>query len=230
MLIASSGGIKHDEVVKMAEKYFDKDFRKSRIKRKLFTNHKTKSETAIVDKEIQQVYAIIGTSTYGYQSKKRIHVSLLSQILGEGSSSRLFQSLRERNGIAYQVHSFLNSFLDTSVFGIYFSTNEKMIGKALRLVEVELKKLRSNKISEKELNKAKESLKGNIILSMENTSNRMIRMAQSELYYAKYKTLEDTITEINSVTLKNISDLTDELLSPKSLNKLFVKPKKLLIN
>lgn len=230
MLIASSGGIKHDEVVKMAEKYFDKDFRKSRIKRKLFTNHKTKSETATVDKEIQQVYAIIGTSTYGYQSKKRIHVSLLSQILGEGSSSRLFQSLRERNGIAYQVHSFLNSFLDTSVFGIYFSTNEKMIGKALRLVEVELKKLRSNKISEKELNKAKESLKGNIILSMENTSNRMIRMAQSELYYAKYKTLEDTITEINSVTLKNISDLTDELLSPKSLNKLFVKPKKLLIN
>ena len=230
MLIASSGGIKHDEVVKMAEKYFDKDFRKSRIKRKLFTNHKTKSETAIVDKEIQQVYAIIGTSTYGYQSKKRIHVSLLSQILGEGSSSRLFQSLRERNGIAYQVHSFLNSFLDTSVFGIYFSTNEKMISKALRLVEMELKKLRANKISEKELNKAKESLKGNIILSMESTSNRMIRMAQSELYYNKYKTLEETISEINSVSVKNISDITDELLNPKTLNKLFVKSKKLLIN
>lgn len=230
MLIASSGGIKHNAVVKLAEKYFNKDFRKSRINRKLFTNHRTKPHTGNIDKEIQQVHAIIGTSTYGYQSKKRVYVSLLSQMLGEGSSSRLFQSLRERNGIAYQVHSFLNSFWDTSVFGIYFSTNEKMIGKALRLVEMELNKLRSNKIFEKELNKAKESLKGNIILSMENTSNRMIRMAQSELYYNKYKTLEVTISEINSVSMKNISEITDELLNPKSLNKLFVKPKKLLIN
>jgi len=230
MLIASSGGIKHEEVVRLAEKYFNKNFIKSRINRKLISNHKVKTNTANIDKEIQQVHAIIGSSTYGYQSKKRVHVSLLSQILGEGSSSRLFQSLRERNGIAYQVHSFLNSFLDTSVFGIYFSTNEKMISKALRLVEMELKKLRANKISEKELNKAKESLKGNIILSMESTSNRMIRMAQSELYYNKYKTLEETISEINSVSVKNISDITDELLNPKTLNKLFVKSKKLLIN
>jgi len=230
LLIASSGGIKHDAVVKLAEKYFNKDFSKSRLNRKLFTNHKTKPNTANVDKEIQQVHAIIGTSTYGYQSKKRVHVSLLSQILGEGSSSRLFQSLRERNGIAYQVHSFLNSLLDTSVFGIYFSTNEKMISKALRLVEMELKKLRETKVSEKEMSKAKEALKGSIILSMENTSNRMIRMAQSELYYNKYKTLEETISEINSVSVKNISDMADELLNPKSLNRLFVKPKNLLIN
>ncbi|MCK7520091.1 MAG: insulinase family protein [Ignavibacteriales bacterium] len=96
----------------------------------------------------------------------------------------------------------MNSFIDTSVFGIYFSTNEKMIGKALRLVELELKKLRETKVSEKELSKAKEALKGSIILSMESTSNRMIRMAQSELYYNKYKTLEETIKEINSVSVK----------------------------
>jgi predicted Zn-dependent peptidase len=230
MLIASSGGIKHDEVIKMAEKYFDKDFRKSRIKRKFFTNHKAKPKSVNLDKEIQQVHAIIGTSTYGYQSKKRVHVSLLSQILGEGSSSRLFQSLRERNGIAYQVHSFLNSFLDTSVFGIYFSTNEKVAAKALSLVEMELNKLRTKKVSERELDKAKESLKGNIILSMESTSNRMIRMAQSELYYNHYKTLDEILNEINSVTVKNISDVADELLNTKSLNKLFVKPKKLIIN
>jgi predicted Zn-dependent peptidase len=105
-----------------------------------------------------------------------------------------------------------------------------MISKALRLVEMELKKLRETKVSEKELNKAKEALKGSIILSMESTSNRMIRMAQSELYYNKYKTLEETISEINSVSAKNISDITDELLNPKSLNRLFVKPKKLLID
>ena len=230
MLIASSGGIEHDAVVKLAEKYFNKGFRSSRINRKLFTNHKAKLRTANVDKEIQQVHAIVGTSTYGYKSKKRVHVSLLSQILGEGSSSRLFQSLRERNGIAYQVHSFLNSFLDTSVFGIYFSTNEKMISRAINLVENELNKLRNSKVSEKELTKAKEALKGSIILSMENTSNRMIRLAQTELYYNRFKTLEETIEEIDTVTAKNIADISNEVLDAKHLFKLFVKPFKTIIN
>ena len=230
MLIASSGGIKHEEVVRLAEKYFNKNFIKSRINRKLISNHKVKTNTANIDKEIQQVHAIIGSSTYGYQSKKRVHVSLLSQILGEGSSSRLFQSLRERNGIAYQVHSFLNSFLDTSVFGIYFSTNEKMISRAINLVENELNKLRNSKVSEKELTKAKEALKGSIILSMENTSNRMIRLAQTELYYNRFKTLEETIEEIDTVTAKNIADISNEVLDAKHLFKLFVKPFKTIIN
>jgi predicted Zn-dependent peptidase len=230
MLIASSGGVEHDTIVKLAEKYFNKKLRGLRIKRKYFTRSKAKPHTAVVDKDIKQVHAIIGTSTYGYQSKERVHVSLLSQILGEGSSSRLFQTLRERNGIAYQVHSFLSSFIDTSVFGIYFSTNEKMISKALNLAEKELNKLREIKVSEKELNKAKEALKGSIILSMESTSNRMIRMAQSELYYDKLKTIEETINEINSVLVKNISEAADEVLNPKLLFRLFVKPKKLSID
>ena len=80
------------------------------------------------------------------------------------------------------------------------------------------------------MNKAKESLKGNIILSMENTSNRMIRMAQSELYYGKVKTLDETIKEINAVSIKDISEAANEILDPKSLSKLFVKSKNLRIN
>ena len=230
MLIVSSGGIKHETVMKLAEKYFNSKLKTSRLNRKYFKNGKSKSGSSYVDKEIQQVHAIIGTSTYGFDSEQRVHASLLSQILGEGGSSRLFQSIREKNGIAYQIHSFLNSFFDTSVFGIYFSTNEKMVGKALKLVDKELAKLCSSKVNEKELNKAKESLKGTIILSMESTSNRMIRLAQSELYYGKFKTLDETIKEINSVRVKDISAAADEILNPKSLYKLFVKPSKLSIS
>lgn len=229
MLIAASGGIAHDAVVKFAEKYFSRQIVKSNTKRKLYSNHKAKPHVENINKEIQQVHAILGNSTFGFNSSKRVQVSLLSQILGEGSSSRLFQSVRERNGIAYQIHSFLNSFYDTSVFGIYFSTNENMILKALSLVEKELRKLRESRVSEKELNKAKESLKGSIILSMENTSNRMIRMAQSELYFGRVKTLDETLKEINSVSVKNISDLADKLLNPKSLFRIFVKSPKLSI-
>ena len=230
MLIVTSGGVKHEEVLKHAEKYFNKSLKKSHHTHKNFNNHFPKPTTKSINKEIQQVHTILGTRSYGFKNKKRIHVALLSQILGEGSSSRLFQSLRERNGITYQIHSFLNSYLDVSVFGIYFSTNERMINKALKLVEHELLKIRSIKVSGKELDKAKESLKGQIILSMENTSNRMIRIAQSELYFNKVKTINDIIKEIDLVTSSDVSNAANEFLNPKMLFRLYIKPTTLELN
>lgn len=230
MLIVTSGAVKHDEVLKYAEKYFNKSLKKSYHTHKYFNNHFPKPTTKNINKEIQQVHTILGTRSYGFKSKKRIHIALLSQILGEGSSSRLFQSLRERNGITYQIHSFLNSYLDVSVFGIYFSTNERMINKALKLVEHELLKIRSIKVSDKELDKAKESLKGQIILSMENTSNRMIRIAQSELYFNKVKTIDDIIKEIDLVTSSDVSNAANEFLDPKMLFRLYIKPATLKLN
>lgn len=230
MLIVSSGGIEHNQVIKLAEKYFGNGSENPNFHRKYFTRQKRKSSVSFLEKDIHQIHAIIGTSTYGYKSKKRIHASLLSQILGEGSSSRLFQTLRERNGITYQVHSFLNSFFDTSVFGIYFSTNEKMINKAIALAEREILKLKLAQVPKGELQKAKEAMKGTIILSMENTSNRMIRLAQTELYYRRFKTLEETISEINSVSEKQIHELADEILDLNYLQKLFIKPLKININ
>lgn len=230
MLIVTSGGVKHEEVLKHAEKYFNKSLKKSHHNHKNFNNHFPKPTTKSINKEIQQVHTILGTRSYGFKNKKRIHVALLSQILGEGSSSRLFQSLRERNGITYQIHSFLNSYMDVSVFGIYFSTNERMINKALKLVEHELLKIRSIKVSGKELDKAKESLKGQIILSMENTSNRMIRIAQSELYFNKVKTINDIIKEIDLVTSSDVSNAANEFLNPQMLFRLYIKPTTLELN
>jgi predicted Zn-dependent peptidase len=81
----------------------------------------------------------------------------------------LFQAVRERNGIAYQINSFLNSFYDISSFGVYISTNERMFDKALGVISKEFRKLREKKISSRELSKAKEALKGNFILSLEST-------------------------------------------------------------
>jgi predicted Zn-dependent peptidase len=97
----------------------------------------------------------------------------------------LFQSIREKNGIAYQVNSFLNSFFDISTFGVYLSTSDKMIFKAMELIDAEFKKLRNKKITKKELNKAKEYFKGSIFMSLESTTNRMVRLANSMIYFDK---------------------------------------------
>ncbi len=229
LIIAASGAVDHNQVLKFADKYFTKNLGESNFKRKNNSLAAVPARVEFIDKEIQQVHAIVGKTTYGYKSEERLKVVLLSQILGEGSSSRLFQSIREKNGIAYQVNSFLNSFYDVSTFGVYFSTNEKMMGKALSLVTKEFKKLREAKISGRELKKAKESLKGNIILSLENTSNRMIRMTQSELYYNRIKTTDEIIKKIDALTREDVLEIANELLVEDSFVKLIIKSKNALL-
>jgi predicted Zn-dependent peptidase len=229
LIISASGAVDHDKIIELANKYFNIDLGKSSVKRKQCNPGVPASKIEFIDKEIQQVHAIIGKATYGYKDERRAKAALLAQVLGEGSSSRLFQSVRERNGIAYQINSFLNSFYDVSSFGVYFSTNEKMVDKALSIVLKEFKKLRETKISGSELKKAKESIKGNIILSLESTTNRMIRMAQSELYYNRIKNLDEVLKEIDSVTTEDILDISNELLQEDSFLKLIIKSKNTLL-
>ena len=178
-----------------------------------------------IDKEIQQIHVIIGRETFGYEDKKRTLINVLSHILGEGSSSRLFQTVREKNGICYQINTFLNSFLDVSSFGVYFSTNEKYFEKSMNLILGEFKKIREKKILPKELNRAKEYLKGSILLSLESTTNRMFRMAQSEIYFDRIKTVEEVINEIEGVTINDIIDIANQVLEENSLSKIIIGSK-----
>jgi predicted Zn-dependent peptidase len=229
MIIAASGAVEHEKILKLIEKYFHKDLGTSGVKRKFYGHSNIPAKVELIDKEIQQVHAIIGKSTFGYKSDLRNKVAVLTQILGEGSSSRLFQSIRERNGIAYQVNSFLNSFYDVSSFGVYLSTNEKTMDKALSIVDREFKKMKNTKVSERELNKAKEAMKGQFLLSLENTSNRMFRMAQSELYNNRIKTTDEIIREIDSVKREDILDLANDLLDENTFIKIIIKSKDTLL-
>jgi len=225
MIIAASGAVDHEKILKLTEKYFLKDMGNANVKRKYYNRLDVSAKVELIDKEIQQVHAIIGKSTAGYKNDLRNKVAILTQILGEGSSSRLFQSIRERNGIAYQVNSFLNSFYDVSSFGVYLSTNEKMMDKALGIVDREFRKLKNNKISENELKKAKEAMKGHFLLSLENTSSRMFRIAQSEFYFNRVKSTDEIIKDIDSVTREDILELSNQLLNENSFIKIIIKSK-----
>lgn len=229
LLIAASGDVDHKQIVKLAQKYFTVDLGHSPIRRKTFSENLIIPKSETIEKEIQQVHAILGTTAQGYKNNSRINTAILNQVLGEGSSSRLFQSVREKNGIAYQINSFLNSFYDISTFGVYLSTNEKMLDKALTIISKELKKLRDTKISDRELSKAKESLKGGMLLSLESTSHRMTRMAQSELYFNRIKSTEEIIKSIEAVTSENILEAANHLLDENKFVKLIIKSKNVLL-
>ncbi|KUO63268.1 peptidase [bacterium BRH_c32] len=227
LYIVASGLIQHKDVVKYAYKYLQKDLGKcEKTVLEPVTPHR---QNLYINKETQQTHVIIGNTTEGYCSKRRVEISVLSNILGEGSSSRLFQNLREKNGIAYQINTFLNSFYDVSTFGVYFSTNDKTTEKALDIIRKEFVKIKSKKVTEKELNRSKEYIIGNMIMSMESTNNRMMRIGQSMIYYGKVRPMTETIRIIGNVTPKMIQELAHELLNESELVNVMLSAKNKLL-
>jgi predicted Zn-dependent peptidase len=221
LLIVASGNLKHDELIKLTEKYITERKSKNRRSRDKFNIKKV--EDAFIEKDVQQVHTIIGRATFGYNDKRRVPVRFLSALLGEGSSSRLFLAVREKLGITYQINSFLNSYYDTSAFGVYFSTNQNQYAKVIEIIYKEFKKLKDIPISERELKKVKEYLKGGIILSLESTTNRMMRIANSMLYYDKVLSVEDYLSKIDKITSDDVQRTANDLLNDSKLIKVILK-------
>lgn len=217
MVISASGEVDHNQLVALIEGSFKSN---NRIVEKKSNKPRSRKTVDInILKEIQQSHVIIGRRSAGYSSKERIKVNLISHILGEGSSSRLFHTLREKNGMTYQINTFLNSFSDVSTFGIYFSTGDNTLNSATELVYKELDKVITKGITKREFIRAKEYLKGQLLMHLESTTNRMVRMAQSVLYFNKVKLVQKSLDEINAITLDEIESISKKLLDGNKFSK-----------
>jgi predicted Zn-dependent peptidase len=221
LLIVASGNVRHDELIKLAEKYIVHRKTTRRRSRDKFSFRK--AQDTFIEKDVQQVHTIIGRATFGYNDKRRIPVRFLSALIGEGSSSRLFLAVREKLGITYQINSFLNSYFDTSAFGIYFSTNQQQYARVIDIVFKEFKRLKEMPVTEKELKKVKEYLKGGVLLSLESTTNRMMRIANSILYYDKVFSVEDYLSKIDRITTEDVQRAANDLLNDSKLIKVILK-------
>ncbi|WP_337872090.1 pitrilysin family protein [Ignavibacterium sp.] len=215
LLIASSGCIAHEKIVELAQKSLALKPGNSNQKRKSYV--KNFAEDYFVEKDTNQIHTIIGKSSFGFNDERRTALKVLTTLLGEGSSSRLFQAVREKLGITYQINSFLNSYKDVSAFGVYYSTSEKHWQKVYTIIFREFRNIIDGKLKDKEIKRVKEYLKGNTILSLENTTNRMIRLANSILHYGKVLTVEESIQKIESVTKDDIIQIANEVLNEKEL-------------
>lgn len=221
LLIVAAGSVNHDELVKLAEKHISGKTSQTKVRREKFVPRK--ANDLILEKDFHQVHVIIGRSTVGLNNKKRIKIKLLSTLLGEGSSSRLFLAVREKLGITYQISSFLNSYKDVSSFGVYYSTNKKQSAKVQKIVLKEIKKIKEIKIKEKELNKIKAYLKGSIILNLESTTNSMMRIASSMLYFNRVISVENFLKDIDSITAEELLKTANELFAEDKLIKVILK-------
>lgn len=221
LTIALSGNYDHNKLVKLAEKYFS-GRKETKIEKRESTNTDIVFNEEL-QKDFQQVHVLLGVPTYGFNELSRTAVNVLSCILGDGSSSRLFQKIREKNGITYQIGTYLNSYYDISTFCVYFSTNRKSYQKAMDLVLKEFDSVLTKGFNKNELLRAKEYLKGNMILSLENPNHRMFRLAQNEIYYNEQKTIEESLKEIDNVGIEKISELAKNLLNKDKISTLILQ-------
>jgi len=169
-------------------------------------------------KKLEQVHICLGTKGLSQVHPSRFTSYLLNTILGGGMSSRLFQEIREKRGLAYTVYSYQSSYRDTGLFTIYMGVGEDSAEQAISLVIQELKRLREEPVPDAELQAAKEQLKGNLLLASENTDNRMTRLAKSEIYFNKFVTVEEVLKNIDKTTSEEVGNLAREIFNSEYLS------------
>jgi len=161
-------------------------------------------------KDLSEVHLCLGVETFELSSPYRYHLSIINAILGGGVSSRLFQEIREKRGLAYSIYSFVLGFLDTGLLGVYAGTSKKRYNEVIDLVINEMNNLKDT-ITEEELQKAKDQIKGNLVLGLESTGNTMSYIARQEIYYGRYISIEETIKQIEKIKLTEIKELAERL-------------------
>lgn len=209
LIVSAAGHLDHDELVSLVQKYFGnlqkgESQREDSLQFGPLSSHIKKSE-------INQAHLCTGSIGYSYHDPNKFALIILNAILGGGMSSRLFQNLREKRGLAYSVYSFLEFFSDTGLIGIYTGTSPKNLEEAKSLIENELSRLCTERITKEELERTQQQLTRSLILSMEDNTSRMNRLAKREAYSGTYRPLNDIVQHVLSVTQETIQEVAIQL-------------------
>ena len=175
-------------------------------------------------KDTEQYHVCLGGTGLARHDERRFALRVLDNVFGGTSSSRLFQEVRERRGLAYAVYSFTSAYQDTGQVGLYLGTRPDNIGEGLAVVASELARLREEPATPEELARAKENLKGRVVLALESTGARMNRLGSELLAGMPLLSLDQTVERIDAVSLEDLAALVDELWSPDRLSAAGIGP------
>jgi predicted Zn-dependent peptidase len=175
-------------------------------------------------KDTEQYHVCIAAPGIARSDRRRFAASLLDGILGGSASSRLFQEIREKRGMAYAVYSFASQYTDTGQIGIYIGTREDNVSACLEIASEQIADIAGGNVRPDELQRAKENLKGRILLSMESTSNRMSRLGKSLITDTELLSIERIMAEIDAVEPEALAELADVLLASEKLSAAGIGP------
>ncbi len=209
MVFAAAGNLEHDKVVKLAEAAFSKLPEKSELKRELpvYTGGDHRDE-----RDLEQVHLVLGVNGLSYLDDDFYTASVLSTLFGGGMSSRLFQEIREKRGLVYSIYSFLSSYTDGGLFGIYAGTGADEVKELLPLIRDEMLRLHDG-ITDDEIGRARAQLKASILMSLESTTSRCEQMARQIGIYGRPMTVEETVEKIDAVSAKGLKDVAERLVT-----------------
>src|SRR4029077_20231985 len=171
----------------------------------------------MVSKPLEQVQVVLGFPGISDTAPERYALYLLNDIMGGSMSSRLFQEVRERQGLVYSVHSGAQQFRDTGVLYLYAGTEAGNFGKVLKAFLHEVRALKKDGVTADELRRAKDHLKGNLMLSLESSSSRMNRLARQELRFGTFHSIEDLLGEVDAVRPEEVEALIHRVLDEEQM-------------
>jgi len=216
MLITAAGNLTHDRLAALARQHFESLAPVARAEEDGVPS--THARISLRNKKaLEQVHLCLGVPSYPLPHEQRFACYVLNTLLGGGMSSRLFQNIRERQGLAYAVFSELSPYRDTGCLTIYAGTS---LGSARKVVESILREFRDLKeqlVSAEELRRAKDHLKGSLMLGLESTSSRMSNLARQEMYFGHFFSLDDLVESIEAVTPGEVQSIAQTFFDPKQI-------------
>ncbi len=175
-------------------------------------------------KELEQSHVCLGTNSYQQNHPDRYVSYIMNTVLGGSMSSRLFQNVREKRGLAYAVFSGLSAYRDAGNITIYAGCSNEAVPEVVDLCVEELRGLKHTPVPEAELRRAKDHLKGSLMLSLENTASRMSHLARQEIYFERHFGLDETLAGVERVTAADVTRVASDLFADGSLAATIVGP------
>jgi predicted Zn-dependent peptidase len=168
-------------------------------------------------KSLEQVQICLGVPSPSITDDNRYATLILNTVLGGGMSSRLFQTIREERGMAYSVYSDLSPYRDTGTLCVYAGTSANKVLEVVDLIITEFRKMKDSPLSDEELTRAKDQVKGNILLGLESSNSRMANLARQEMYFRHFFTADELIARINDVTAEQVQAMAQRLFDPERI-------------
>jgi predicted Zn-dependent peptidase len=216
ILVTAAGNLRHKQLVKLCEDHFAG--LKRRPTPKLKQAPRPHAPLVFRNKtSLEQVHVYLGVPSVAMPHESRFAWVILNAILGGGMSSRLFQNIREKQGLAYTVYSELTMYRDAGCMLIYAGTSLRSAGKVVESIVHELRQLADHKVTAEELLRAKDHLKGSYVLGLESTSSRMGNLARQELYFKRFFSLDEMLERIDRVTAGEVQKLAQQFFDPKNM-------------
>lgn len=214
MVVAAAGNVDHATVVRHVRKAFGSLLDEEAVPRKRAAHRARKGslQSHVVSRPTEQAHVILGGHGFARYDERRYATAVLSTALGGGMSSRLFQEVREKRGLAYSVYSFHQGFIDTGMFGVYAGCLPNKTDTVLDVCLTELESVAREGLTAEEIVRAKGQVKGSAVLGQEDTGARMTRLGKSELHGEPLISLGDSLSRVDAVTPEEISQVARELL------------------